>query len=70
MNHINQNDIKIIKVIGDGNCFYRCISFFLLGNEQFYYYIKNKIISWIDKHLKLFKELFGDGDINNKTKKS
>ena len=60
--------IKIIKVIGDGNCFYRCISFILLGNEQFYSDIKNEIISMIDKYLELFKEFFCDDDINNKTK--
>ena len=71
MNPINQNNIKIIKiikVIGDGNCLYRCISYFLLGNEQFYSDIKNEIISWIDKNLDLFKDFFGDDDINNKTK--
>ena len=28
LNPINMNDIKIIKIIGDGKCFYRCLSFF------------------------------------------
>ncbi len=27
-------------------------------------------MSWVDERLGLFEELFGDGDINNKTKKS
>ena len=68
LNPINKNDIKIVKVIGDGNCLYRCISFFLLGNEQFFSDIKNEIISWIEKNRELFNDFFGDDDINNKTK--
>ena len=68
LNPINKNDIKIVKVIGDGNCLYRCISFFLLRNEQFFSDIKNEIISWIEKNRELFNDFFGDDDINNKTK--
>ena len=67
LNHINQNDIKIIKVIVNLNYFYRCLSFFLLGNEQFYFDIKNEIKFSINKNLELFKDFFDD-DINKKTK--
>ena len=68
LNPINQNDIKIIKIIGNLNYFYRCLSFFVLGNEQFYFDIKNEIKFSIDKNLELFKDFFDD-DINKKTKK-
>ena len=69
LNPINQNDIKIIKVIGNLNYFYRCLSFFLFGNEKFYFDIKNEIKFSIDKNLELFKGfLFDDDEINKKTK--
>ena len=68
LNPINHNDIKIIKVNGDGNCLYRCISFFLLGSEEFYIDIKNEIINWIDNNRKDFNEFFGDDDVNNRSK--
>ena len=62
------NDIKIIKIIGDGNCFYRCLSFFLLGNDDFFQDIKNEIINWIDNNRETFNDFFGDDDINNISK--
>ena len=42
--------------------------FLLFGNEQFYSYIKDEIIIWIDKNRELFNDFFGDDDLNNKTK--
>ena len=27
--NFSENDIKIIPIVSDGNCFYRCISYFL-----------------------------------------
>ena len=68
LNPINMNDIKIIKIIGDGNCFYRCLSFFLLGNDDFFQDIKNEIINWIDNNRETFNDFFGDDDINNISK--
>ena len=68
LNPINKNDIKIVKIFGDGNCLYRCLSFFLLGNEQFYEEIKNEIIKWIENNREAYDEFFGDDDANNKSK--
>ena len=68
LNPINQNNIKIIKFIINWNYFYRCLSSFLSGNEQFYFDIKNEIKFWIDKNLELFKDFSNDDDINKKTK--
>ena len=47
-----------MKVIGDGNYLYRCISFSHWGNEQFFSDIKNEIILWLDKNRELFNEFF------------
>ena len=68
LNPINKNDIKIVKIFGDGNCLYRCLSYFLLGNDQFYVEIKNEIIKWIENNREEFDEFFGDDDANNKSK--
>ena len=35
LNHTRMNDIKIMKIIGDGNYLYRCISFFYLEMNNF-----------------------------------
>ena len=56
LNPISKNDITILKIKGDGNCFYRCLSFFLLGNDEFYEDIKNEIINWIDNNRETFND--------------
>ena len=58
LNPINMNDIQIIKIVGDGNCFYRCLSFFLLGNDEFFQDIKNEIINWIHNYRETFNDFF------------
>ena len=65
---ISHNDVQKIEIDGDGNCLYRCLSFFLLGNDKFYENIKNEIINWIEENMETFKEFFGDDDINNISK--
>ena len=64
------NDIKIIKIIGDGNCFYRCLSFFLLGNDDFFQDIKNEIINWIDNNRETFNDFLEMMTLIIKVKKS
>ena len=34
--NISENDIKIIPIVSDGNCFYRCISYFFTNNQDNY----------------------------------
>ena len=67
-NPINKNELKLLEIVGDGNCFYRCISYFILGNQDYYAEIKNEIIKWIDNNREAFNEFFGDDDQNKKTK--
>ena len=65
---ISKDDVQKIKILGDGNCLYRCLSLFLLGNDQFYDNIKEEIIKWIDNNRAQFNEFFGDDDIKNISK--
>ena len=55
-NPINKNELKLLEIVGDGNCFYRCISYFILGNQDYYAEIKNEIIKWIDNNREAFNE--------------
>ena len=43
-NPINKNELKLLEIVGDDNCFYRCISYFILGNQDYHAEIKNEII--------------------------
>ena len=67
-NPINKNELKLLEIVGDGNCFYRCISYFIFGNQDYYAEIKNEIIKWIDNNREAFNEFFGDDVQNKKTK--
>ena len=65
---LNLNQIKIIEIEKDGNCFYRCLSFFLLKSQEYYQNIKDLIIEWIEAHYDNYLEFFGDDDANNITR--
>ena len=65
---LNLNQIKIIEIVKDGNCFYRCLSYFLLKSEEYYQNIKNLIVEWIENNYDNYLEFFGDDDSNNMTK--
>ena len=62
---IKNDEVNIVKIKDDGNCFYRAISFFLLGSQEFYMDIKNMIIDWIEKNFQLYEDFFNDDEINN-----
>ena len=59
--------MKRIK-IQINNYFYRCISFFLTGNENNYQNIKDILISWLENNYNDFVEFFGDDDIHHLNK--
>ena len=65
---INKNDADIVDIKKDGNCLYRCFSYFLLGNQNYYLEIKNLIIQWISNNYEKFTSFFGDDDKQNMTK--
>ena len=65
---LHSNQIKIVDITKDGNCFYRCLSYFLLRSQEYYKNIKNLIIDWIENNYKDFLEFFGDDDAKNLNK--
>ena len=65
---INKDEIQTIKIMGDGNCFYRRLSFFLLSNAKYYKDIRNEIIKWIDNIKELYLNIFWKGEKNNISK--
>ena len=65
---IKKEDLQKISIEPDGNCFYRSVSYFLLGSQQYYNEIKKEIIDWIEKNKQKFIDFFGDDDVNNITK--
>ena len=65
---ISADDISIIPIVKDGNCFYRSISFFLLGDEIYYMNIKELIINWIIDNYLHFESFFSDDEANNISK--
>ena len=66
--NINANQIKIIKVLGDGNCFYRCLSYFFLQSPDYYNEFKQLIIEWIDNNYEQYVNFFGDDEKHNLSK--
>ena len=56
---------KIVDITKDGNCFYRCLSYYLLKSQEYYKNIKNLIIDWIENNYKDFLDFFGDDDAKN-----
>ena len=65
---IPEVDIEKIDINPDGNCFYRCLSYFFLLNEEFYLEIKHIIIEWIENNYDKFINFFWDDEENNLTK--
>ena len=45
------------SVIGDGNCYFRCISKYLFGTEEFHSTIRKEVVNEIERHSGLYKEL-------------
>ena len=67
---INKDEFQTLEIVGDGNCFYRCLSFFLLSDDQYYKEIKNEIIKWIDNNKELYLDFFGEDEKNNISKEN
>ena len=65
---ISKDEIQTVKILGDGICFYRFLSFFLLSNDQYCIDIKNEIIKWIDNNKELYLDFFGEDEKNNISK--
>ena len=60
---IDKKDVDIVKIIPDGNCLYRSISYFLFNNQEYYMNIKLLVIEWIENNYNIFKEFFWGDDM-------
>ncbi|XP_062611086.1 uncharacterized protein LOC134272924 [Saccostrea cucullata] len=49
------------EIIGDGNCFFRAISFSLANSEDFHYVIRHAVCEHIMENKELFKPFLRDG---------
>ena len=47
--NINPNNLRIVDVMGDGNCLYRSISSFVYGTEDLYHRVRLEILYLILK---------------------
>ena len=45
--NLNSNEVRLIDVNKDGNCFYRVISYFLFANENYYNLIRLTLYDFI-----------------------
>ena len=49
--HIAEDCFIIQKIYGDGNCLFRCISYFLTGTEAYHGFIRNLLYNYIVNNL-------------------
>ncbi len=49
---------KRIRVRGDGNCFYRCISVQLYGTEERHLDVRNSVVDHLERHKSEFQVLY------------
>lgn len=55
---------ELITIIGDGNCQYRAIAYWLFNNQDLYNYIKQESLKFIFTNPHLFKNFILDNDLN------
>ena len=48
------------NITGDGNCFYRCISYYFLESEDFHLDYRNLLYEYMEKNKELFLDFFQD----------
>ena len=62
---IEKDQADIVEILGDGNCLYRAISYFLFNTQAYYNEIKDLVIEWIENNYDIFLNFFGDDDSKN-----
>ena len=61
-NQLNKNEFSEIGIIGDGNCFYRCLSMFYEYNQDNYRYYRRIIYEYISNNKNVFIPFFDKYD--------
>ena len=41
---------EMVTMDSDGNCLFRCVAYFLKGNQNNFQFFKNAILQWIYNH--------------------
>ena len=52
-----------VNIIGDGNCFFRCVSYGVFGKQDYHVDIRESIVEELSKNPHIYSE-FVDGDFN------
>lgn len=58
--------LKMIEVTGDGHCLARSISYLIYGNQNYYFAVYDKMISFLEKEGKLMEPKLKEFDISYK----
>ena len=59
----NIKNMNLVTVVGDGNCFYRCISYALEGTENFHSYYREIVYEELNENKKIYRD-FINGDVD------
>ena len=60
LSHLLEREARhLISIIGDGNCYYRSISYILTGSEDFHQEIRQAVCDFEMRHQEIFKDLIG-----------
>ena len=55
---------KEYRVKGDGNCFYRCLSKYLYGEETKHIQIRNNVVNYMDQNRHIYSQ-YVDGNMED-----
>ena len=56
---------KEINIVADGNCLYRCISFYFYKDQKYHISIRNQVFNYIKENKANYYLYFEDKDDNN-----
>ena len=51
--------LEVHKIIGDGNCFYRTLAYYIYGDENMYKQIKFRLLQYIRSHDSHLRSVLG-----------
>lgn len=54
-NHNKGGKFSIMKMVGDGNCFFRSISYFVFGRQSEHSYVRYRVVRYILENWERFK---------------
>ena len=55
---------KLKKIIGDGNCLFRALAYFIYGTEDFHAVVRQQLVDFVGKNKQVFKPYVLSGTID------